>query len=161
MGNIGSFWSASDWVNAREAWMASGQWNHRRVTFKQFCGYNVSGNASKPDEMIRTVKYSTRLEHVWLSQVKVFDTVKEGYFTTGDLDVISEFQIRGYSPSYTLPDGTVILEYAGDILLWNGKAWAVADQVEPVQFGFLAAQVWWRTVLRRTDRSGLGTSVGP
>lgn len=161
MGNLGNFWDLNDYVNAKEAWIAPQGYTHRLITFMKFTEYNVTGNLESPDETFRTVKYHSRSDHIWISQVKVFDTVKGGYFTTGDLNVISNFLIQGYSPGYTLPTGVPIGEYGGDQILWNGKVWAVADQVEPVQFGFMAKQIWWSTVMRRADRSGQGNTVGP
>jgi len=162
MGNLGNFWSATDWQNAQEQWLSTQQYNQRQITFMKFDSYVTQGNASNPDESYRSVKYRIRADHVWLSQVKVFDTVKGGYFTTGDLDVNSSFLIKGFSAAYTLRNGIVIPEYAGDQMIWNGKVWVVADQIEPVQLGgMLAAPTWWRSVLRRTDRSGIGDSPGP
>lgn len=161
MGNLGNFWDLNDYINAKEAFIAPQGYDQRLITFMKFAGYDTTGNLESADETFRTAKYHSRSDHVWLSQVKVFDTVRGGYFTTGDLDVISNFMIQGYTAAYTLPSGVVIKEYAGDQILWNGKLWVVADQVEPVQFGYMAKQVWWRSVLRRNDASGQPNTVGP
>ncbi len=161
MGNLGNFWTAADWQNATELWLSTQAYNHRQIIFRKFTGYETKGPSTLPDQQFRAKKYKTRAEHVWLSQVKVFDTVKAGYFTTGDLDINTTFRVQGYSAAYTLPSGVTVPEYGGDEIVWNGKVWVVADQVEPVQFGYQGAQVWWRTVLRRVDRAGVGNTIGP
>lgn len=151
-------WSASDFNLARELFLGKGSWAHRRIIFRKFKNYASQGTGP---EAFRVPAYDSRQESVWLSNVRVFDTVKGGYFTTGDLDVNSLFQIRGFSPAYTLEDSTPVAEYAGDEVIWNGKVWVVSDQVEPIQFGPTAGVVYWRTVLRAADRSGPGITVGP
>jgi len=165
--DLGNQWTLNDFLNAKEAWLATQSMNHKRVRVFKFEVYETAGtqvnpgtNVVNPNEQFRTPKYSVRLDHVWLSQVKVFDTVKRGYFTTGDLDVYSEFSLQGYSPAYLTIDGVNIPEYAGDLIEWNGKLWEVADQLEPVTWGVLADQVFYRTVLRRTQRTGIGVAVG-
>lgn len=161
MGDMGNWGGLTDYINARQAWLESSGKNQKRVKIHVFQGYDTIGNVTKPDETFRKQKYGVRFEYVWLSSVKVFDTVKGGYFTTGDLDVYSEFYIRGYTAAYTLPNGETNDEYAGDIVEWNGKLWEVSDQLEPVTWGVVANQVLYRTVLRRTQRVGLGIEVGP
>jgi hypothetical protein len=161
MGTLGNNWSASEWQDMKDSWLGTRGYVDRQIVFRKFLSYETKGNPSIPLESFRIATYSTKAEHVWISQVKVFDTVKGGYFTTGDLDVYSNFRIQGFSPGYTLASGVVIPEYGGDEILWNGKVWQVADQIEPVQFGYQAPQIWWRSVLRRTDRSGIGNVVGP
>lgn len=161
MGNLGNFWDLNDYTNAKEAWIAPQGYDHRKIRFMKFASYDVTGNLEIPDETFRKEVYHEREDHVWISFVKVFDTVKGGYFTTGDIDVYSNFLIQGYSAAYSLPTGVQIPEYAGDKIVWNGKVWTVADEVEPIQFGYQAPQVWYRSVLRRSDRAGVGTSVGP
>jgi hypothetical protein len=153
-------WDLSDWQNVRDAFLGQGGYLHRRVVFHKFVGYTISGNSTDPDNMIRIPAFRTRGDHAWLSQVKVFDTVKRGYFTTGDLDVASSFIIRGYTGGYTLPSGAVIPEYAGDQIEWNGKLWIVADQLEPVQAGTNGPIVFYRTTMRRADRSGTEQGAG-
>lgn len=153
-----NFWQAADFENVRSAWLAAQQYSHKKIIFRKFTGYTTKGTG---EEKFRTPSFSARSDHLWLSNVKVFDTVKGGYFTTGDLDVYSTFQIRGFTPGYTLPSGVVIPEYAGDQIIWNGKLWVLADQIEPMQFGYLAGPVFWRSVLRRGDRTGQGITVGP
>lgn len=161
MGNLGNFWDLNDYTNAKEAWTAPQGYDHRRIFFRKFDGYETQGNQTNPNETFRSAKYTTRADHAWISFVKVFDTVKGGYFTTGDLDVYTTFRIQGFSPAYTLGTGVVVGEYAGDEIIWNGKVWVPSDEVEPIQFGYQAKQVFWRTVLRRADRSGQGNTVGP
>lgn len=154
-------WSLNDYLNARDAWFSTRDYVHRRVLLRKFQGWETAGNQPNPNETYRQAKYDQRMVTIWLSQVKVFDTVKGGYFTTGDLNVSSTYLLQGYSAQYSLPDGTVIPEYAGDFIIWNGKVWVIADQLEPVQFGTKVKQVWYNSVLRRADRSGLGTGPGP
>jgi hypothetical protein len=161
MGTISNPFSASEWANFKEAWLSNQGFTHRLILFMKFNGWELVSKSLNPDEQFRKENYATRGAHVWLSNVKVFDTVKGGYFTTGDLDIYSDFRLQGYTAGYTLDNGTVIDEYGGDKIVWNGKVWVVSDQIEPVQFGFQGAQIWWRTVLRRTDRSGPGIGVGP
>jgi hypothetical protein len=161
MGDLGNSWRMSDFVNAQRAWIGQQSKSHRQIILWKFLEYETAGNLINPSETIRRIKYAQRLDHVWLSLVKVYDTVKGGYFTTGDLDVHSDFALQGYSASYTLPDNTIIPEYGGDVVQWNGKLWEVADQLEPVQWGYQAKQVFFHTVLRRTQRSGIGVQVGP
>lgn len=162
MGTLGNNWQASEWQDMKDAWLGTRGYTDRQIIFRKFLDYETKGNSSVTIETFRVPNYAARAEHAWLSSVKVFDTVKGGYFTTGDLDVYSNFRIQGFSPGYTLPNGTVIPEYAGDEIIWNGKVWVVADQIEPVQpGGYQAPQIWWRSVLRRTDRSGVGNVVGP
>ena len=166
MGDLGNQWTLNDWVNAKQAWLASQNMNHKRVKVYKFECFETQGtqdgigNQVNPNELFRSPKWLARLDHVWLSSVKVFDTVKHGYFTTGDLDVYSEFYLQGYSSSYTTTDGVFIPEYVGDLIEWNGKLWEVADQLEPMTWGYLADQVFYRTVMRRTQRTGLGTTPG-
>lgn len=163
MGTLGNNWSASEWQDMKDSWLGTRGYSDRQIVFRKFLEYETKGSAlTNSDESFRVAKYAVRAEHAWLSNVKVFDTVKGGYFTTGDLDCYTTFRIQGYSPAYTLPSGTVVGQYAGDEILWNGKIWVVADMIEPVQpGGYQAPQIWWRTVMRRTDRSGAGNVVGP
>lgn len=161
MGNLGNFWDLNDFINAKEAWIAPQGYTHRKILFQQFAGYETQGNLVKPDETFRLPKYNVRAEHIWISFIKVFDTVKGGYFTTGDLDCYSNFKIQGFTPAYSLTEGVEISEYAGDQIVWNGQLWACTDVVEPIQFGYQAPQVWWRTTLRRSDRTSQGNTVGP
>ena len=154
-------WNLADFLNAREAWLSTRGYSNKKVYVMRFMGWVNSGNPTNVNETFREAKYATRNDTVWLSQVKVFDTVRGGYFTTGDLNVSSTFRLQGYSPAYTLPNGTTIAEYAGDEIVWNGKIWVVADQLEPIQFGAKTKQVWYNTVLRRAQRSGPGTEAGP
>jgi len=165
--DLGNQWELNDYINAREAWLATQNKNHKRVRVWKFECYEIQGsqvgiqpNEVNPNEQFRVPKWNIRQDHVWLSQVKVYDTVKNGYFTTGDLDVYSEYLIQGYSPAYTTIDGIMIPEYAGDLIEWNGKLWEVSDQLEPVTWGVLSNQVFYRTVLRRTQRTGTGSSPG-
>lgn len=162
MSDLGNYLDViGDWKNARDSWLASMGKAYKRVRLHLFQGYETTGNQANPNETFRRPKYVPKLEHIWLSQVKVYDTVKMGYFTTGDLDVYSEFIIRGYSPEYLLESGTAVDEYSGDLVEWNGKFWEVSDQLEPVTYGPHTPHVWYRTVLRRTNRSGAGTESGP
>lgn len=156
-----NLWSLPDFLNAKDAWLSTRGYSNRRVLVRKFQGWVVAGNPSNDNETYREAKFSSRNDTVWLSQVKVYDTVKGGYFTTGDLNVSSTFILQGYSAAYTLPDGTVLPEYAGDEIVWNGKIWVVADQLDPIQFGTKTKQVWYNSVLRRAQRSGLGTTPGP
>lgn len=159
MRDLGNRWDLNDFLNAKNSWTAQQGKSHVRVRIWKFNGYNTE-NSSNPNETFRTPVYEMREDHLWLSQVKVYDTVRGGYFTTGDLDVVSEMELQGYSAAYTLPTGTVIPEYAGDLVEWNGKLWEVADQLEPTQWGYQAAQVYFRSVLRRSQRSGSGIVPG-
>lgn len=154
-------WGLLDFLNAKDAWFSTRGYANRKVLVAKFQGWVNAGNPNNPNEQFREAKYATRQETVWLSQVKVYDTVRGGYFTTGDLNVSSSFVLQGYSAAYTLPNGTVLSEYAGDEIVWNGKIWVVADQLDPVQFGAKTKQVWYTTVLRRAQRSGLTTNTGP
>jgi hypothetical protein len=156
---IGVGWQASDWQNVRDSWLAGAVWNQRHVVFRKFLHYDAQGTTE--DETARFPVYQTIGKDIWLSQIKVYDTVKGGYFTTGDLDCTSEFLVQGASAGYKLPNGVVVPENAGDEIIWNGKIWKVADQVDPVQQGLQGGHIYYRTVLRRTDRSGLGVSSGP
>jgi hypothetical protein len=158
--SLDNIWTASDSNLVRDSFLAAGSYLHRQVLFRKFTGYSTLGSSANIDEMIRTPRYAVRTGHVWLSQIKVFDTVKGGYFTTGDLDVASSFIIQGYSSAYTLSDGTVIPEYAGDEIVWNGKLWSVADQLEPVQAGMQSPIIFYRTTLRRSDRAGTEQGAG-
>lgn len=160
MGDLGNFFDLNDHLNTRNAWLESMGKAYKKVRVYTFESYETAGNQTNPNETFRRVKYSGRDEFVWLSMVKVYDTVKAGYFTTGDLDVYSEFPLRGFSPAYGLPSTVNVSEYSGDIVDWNGKLWEVADQLEPVTSGVHANQVWYRTLLRRTNRSGIGIEVG-
>jgi hypothetical protein len=156
-----NLWNLQDYLNAKDSWLSTRGYSNRRVLVRKFQGWVVAGNLSNDNETYREAKFSSRNDTVWLSQVKVFDTVKGGYFTTGDLNVSSTFILQGCSAAYTLPDGTVLPEYAGDEIVWNGKIWVVADQLDPIQFGTKTKQVWYNSVLRRAQRSGLGTTPGP
>jgi len=160
MGYLQSPWDINDFVNARDAVFSESQWVHFQVIFRKFLGYELMNPDRTPLEQYNVPQYATRAEHVWLSSVKVFDTVKGGYFTTGDLDVNSFFKIQGYAPAEVLPTGVKISEYAGDQIIWNGKVWVLSDQIEPVQFGIIPGTVYWRSVLRAVDRSSQGTTPG-
>jgi hypothetical protein len=156
-----NLWTLHDYLNGMDAWLTSRGWYNRKVFVMKFLNWVTDGNPSNVNEQFREAKYASRNDTVWLSQVKVYDTVKGGYFTTGDLNVSSTFILQGYSPAYTLADSTSIPEYAGDEIVWNGKIWVVADQLEPRQYGTKTKQVWYSSVLRRAQRSGLGTTAGP
>lgn len=153
-------WNLPDFLNAKDAWFSTRGYVNRKVLVSKFQGWVNAGNKNNVNEQFREARHAVRNDTVWLSQVKVYDTVKGGYFTTGDLTVASSFVLQGYSAAYTLPNGTVIPEYAGDEIVWNGKIWVVADQLDPVQFGAKTTQVWYVTVLRRAQRSGLTTTTG-
>jgi len=161
MASMGNFWSVADIENMSKAWLSGQEFTHRQVIFRKFIAYERRGNQTNPNETFRAAKYAERAEHVWISEVKVYDTVKKGYFTTGDMDCASTFRIQGVTPQYTLANGVVVPEYGGDEIIWLGKIWVVTDQVEPVEFTFKAPQVWWRTVMRKTERSGIGNAPGP
>jgi hypothetical protein len=161
MGDLGNWGGIGDYDNARKAWLESSGKNQKRVKVYIFQGYDKQGNVTKPDETFRKPKWTVRFEYVWLSALKSIDLIKGGYFTVSDLDVYSEFLLRGYTAAYTLVNKVVNDEYAGDIVEWNGKLWEVADQLEPVTWGVAANQVWYHTILRRTNRSGLGIEIGP
>jgi hypothetical protein len=160
MGNLANLWGIEDYLNARDAFLSESQWVQFQVVFRQFRSYEEKNSDKFIMEQFKKAVYSDRAEYLWLSNVKVFDTVKGGYFTTGDLDVNSFFQMRGFTEGYILPNGVRIKEYAGDQVIWNGKLWIVSDQVEPVQFGILPSAVYWRTVLRAVQRTGQGTTPG-
>lgn len=161
MGNLSNIWDISDYINARDAFLSESQWVQFKVIFRKFRAYESKDIEKFVMEQFRVPRYSERAEYLWLSSVKVYDTVKGGYFTTGDLDVNSFFQMRGFTEGYILPNGTVVQEYAGDQIVWNGKLWIVSDQVEPVQFGILPQAVYWRSVLRAVQRTGQGVTPGP
>ncbi len=160
MGDLGNFFDLNDYTNVRRSWLEAAAKGQKQVRVWVFQGYDILGNQANPNETFRKQKYVAKNANVYLSNVKVYDTVKRGYFTTGDLDVYSEFYIRGYSSAYTLATDVKVDEYAGDLVEWNGKLWEVSDQLEPVTVGILTNQVWYRTVLRRTQRSGTGIEVG-
>lgn len=166
--DLGNQWTLNDYMNAKNAWLAGQNKNHRRVRVYKFENYSTVGtqsnsgtNVVNPNELFRQPVFKSRLDHVFLSQVKVFDTVRGGYFTTGDLDVYSEFVLQGYSAGYLTVSGIPIPEYVGDMIEWNGKLWEVADQLDPVSWGFQAEPVYYHTVLRRTQRTNLGITGGP
>lgn len=161
MGNLSNLWGIGDYINARDAFLSESQWVQFQVIFRQFRSYEGKNSDRTPLEQYKVPIYSSRAEYLWLSSVKVYDTVKGGYFTTGDLDVNSFFQMRGFTEGYILPNGTTVKEYGGDQVIWNGKLWIVSDQVEPVQFGILPQAVYWRTVLRAVQRTGQGITPGP
>src|ERR1700733_10684020 len=121
MGTLGNNWQASEWQDMKDAWLGTRGYTDRQIVFRKFLEYEAKGNQNVTIESFRTPKYAQRAEHIWLSNVKVFDTVKGGYFTTGDLDVYSTFRIQGFTSQYSLPSGVVIPEYAGDEVEWNGK----------------------------------------
>lgn len=161
MADVSNGWQLNDHLNVKKAWLGQMGKSHRRVRVYQFNGYELQGNTVNPSEAFRNATYKIRDDHVWLSAVKAFDQVRGGFFSTGDLDVNSEFPIQGNSPGLLLPDETSIPEYGGDLIQWNGQLFEVADVLEPVQFGFQALQIWYRTVLRKTNRAGIGVKVGP
>lgn len=161
MGDLGNFGNLEDWKNVRDAWLGSAGKTHRKIRLYTFLEYVVMGNQTNPNETFRKQKYSVRHDHAWLSFIKVFDTVKKGYFTTGDIDIVSEFPVRGFISAYSLPGGVQIKECAGDLIEWNGNLWEVADILEPIQFGINAPQAWYHTVMRKTNISGQGIVVGP
>jgi hypothetical protein len=161
MGTLGNNWSAAEWQDMKDSWLGTRGYVDKQIIFRKFMSYDMRGNLSNTIETFRIAKYSQRSEHVWLSQVKVFDTVKGGYFTTGDLDIYSNFKMQGFTSGYKLPTGVVVKPYGGDEVIWNGKIWVIADQIEPVQFSYQAPQIWWRSVVRRADRSSQGNVVGP
>jgi hypothetical protein len=161
MGDLGNWASLDDYRNARSSWLESSGRSQKRVRIHIYQGYELMGNQTNPNETFRKQRFSAKFDYIWISEVKVFDTVKGGYFTTGDLNVCSEIQLRGYSAAYTLPNGTTVDEYAGDLVEWNGKLWEVADQLAPITWGVLTNQVFYNTILRRTQRSGVGIEVGP
>ena len=148
---------ASDFMNLRDAAIAQLGYVARNILFRKFMGYNFTGTGM---ERFRTATYAERGETVWLSQIKAFDVSRGGRFTTGDLDVYSIFQIQGFSASIDLPNDTQVGEYGGDQIIWNGKLWVVADQVEPVPFGPMTEAIFYRTVLRHADRRGQGVTPG-
>src|SRR5882672_2344899 len=102
MGTLGNNWQASEWQDMKDSWLGTRGYVDRQVIFRKFLLYEIKGNQNVQLESFRVVKYSQRAVHVWLSQVKVFDTVKRGYFTTGDLDIYSNFRIQGFSAGYNL-----------------------------------------------------------
>src|SRR5713101_4686022 len=153
---IDTQWDVNDWQLARDLFQSKASYTHRKVIVRKFRNYQTRNPDRPTIEQFRTPVYDERADHVWLSWVRVFDTVKGGYFTTGDMDVNSSFQLIGFSPAYIRPNGVRIEEYAGDELIWNGKIWIVSDQVEPIQFGMKGGVVYWRTVMRRVDRSSQG-----
>jgi hypothetical protein len=160
MGNISNLWGIEDYINARDAFLSESQWVQLQVIYRKWGGWEKKNADVTPLEQFNVPRYYTRAEYLWLNSVKVYDTVKGGYFTTGDLDVNSFFQLRGYTDGYVLPNGKIIKEYGGDQIIWNGKLWVVSDQVEPVQFGILPQAVYWRSVLRAVQRTGQGTTSG-
>lgn len=162
MGDLGNFGGGlEDYKNAKDSWLSSSGKSHRKVKLYTFLEYVNMGNQANPNETFRKQRYSVRDDHAWLSFIKVFDTVKKGYFTTGDVDIVSDFSVRGFTSAYNLPSGVSIPEYAGDLIEWNGSLWEVADILEPIQFGLNAPQAWFHTVMRKTTTSGRGIVVGP
>lgn len=150
--------SAADWQTFGENFRANLNWLSRTITFRKFQGFSMKGATGI--EQHRVPQYTEREEIVWLADVKVYDTVKGGYFTTGDLDIHSPFQIQGFSPAYSLPNGEEVSEYGGDEIIWNGKIWVPSDQIEPRPLGPRSGIVFWRTVLRVTQRSSQGLGAG-
>jgi hypothetical protein len=161
MAELGNTGDVNDYKNAKEAWLSSQAKNNRKIEVYVFIGYEVQGNQSNPNETFRIPKFEHRIDSAYLSLVKVYDTVKGGYFTTGDLNCYTDFVVQGFSQGVTLSNGVVLDEYAGDIIRWNGKLWEVADVLDPVQWGYKSPTVFYSTVLRRTNRSGIGIEVGP
>jgi hypothetical protein len=161
MGEL-SNWSGdlNDYLNARKSWLESSGRSQKRVRIYIFQGYETMGNTTNPNETFRKQKYVVKNDSIWIAEVKVYDTVKQGYFTTGDLNICSETKLRGFSPAYLLPSGVRVDEYSGDIVEWNGKLWEVADQLAPITWGVLTDQVFFNCIIRRTNRSGIGTEVG-
>lgn len=159
--SIDNFWDLNDYLLARDAWLMAQGYNSHKVIVRRFRAFETK-NVDRPQmERYRVPVYDERQDTIYLSQVKVFDTVKGGYFTTGDLDVNTSFQIFGMSPAQVLPDGTKLSENAGDQIIWNGKVWQIADQVEPIIQGPKGQVIFYRSVLRRVDRSGQGVTPGP
>jgi len=162
MGDMGNTWQMGDYLNAKYAWIGQMAKSHRMVNVYKFQEYAVEGNQTSFSETIRVPVYNKRTDHAWIDMVKVFDTVRGGYFTTGDIHVNTEYALQGYSAGYTSTDGGVnIPEYAGDLIEWNGKLWAVADVLEPVQWGYLAKQVFFVTVMRKTQVTNISVRIGP
>lgn len=153
MSDLGNSWELNDYLNARDAWRGQANKSHHRVIFWKFDGY-TAGRSTNPNEAGRTPRYVKRLDHVWLSTLKGFDAVKKQYFSTGDITVNSSFKIRGFTAAYSIPDGDSIDEYAGDLIQWGGSLWEVADQLEPITWGYMANQVFYVSIMRRTSRIG-------
>lgn len=161
MGDLGNFFDLNDFDNARKAWLESAGKSQKRVRIYIFQGYDTLGNRTNPNETFRKQKYVTKNDYVWLSSFSQLDLLRDSRIQAGDLECYSEFLLRGFSPSYILPNEKKVDEYAGDLIEWNGKLWEVSDQLEPVTWGVHTKQVWYRTAIRRTQRSGVGIEIGP
>lgn len=148
--DLGNFGGLDDYTNAKDAWIGSSGKSHRLVLYYAFQEYTSSGSAI-PDEKFRQIVYATKKTHIWLAFIKPQDTTVGGRFTTGDLDINSEFQLQGYQAPTTLPDGTVVPGRGSDLVGWNGKLWEVADVLEPIQWGYQEAQVFYHTVMRHSS----------
>jgi len=159
--SLDNYWDLNDYNLARDGFLMAQGYNSHRVIVRKFRSFEFKNPDRPAVERYRVPVYAERQDTIYLSQVKVFDTVKAGYFTTGDLDVNTTFQLFGQSPALILPNGVKLNENAGDQIIWNGKIWQVADQVEPIIQGYKGQVIFWRSVLRRIDRSGQGTSSGP
>jgi len=160
MSDLGNSWELNDYTNAEKAWAGQANKSHHQVIVWKFDGYDAGKNIN-PNEVVRTPRYIKRSDHVWLSTLKGFDAAKAGIFLPGDISVNSTFLIQGYSAAYTLPDGMPVPEYSGDYIQWNGSLWAVADQLEPIQWGYDSRQVFYVSILRRNQRVGDNSRVGP
>lgn len=158
---MGNFGDLNDYANARTSWLTSQGKSHRQVAVYIFQEYEKLGNQSNPNETFRKQKYSKKLDHAWLSYIKVFDTIRNAQVTTGDIDIISEFPLRGFSSSYVTPDGATVPDCAGDLIEWDGRLWEVADILEKIQFGYQFGVTWYHTVMRKTNSIGQGIIVEP
>lgn len=159
--SLDNYWGLEDYILAREAFVMAQGYNAHKVIVRKFRSFETKNADGPKVNQYRVPIYANRQDSVYLGPVKVYDTVKGGYFTTGDIDVNSVFQLFGQSPAQILPDGTKLSENAGDQIIWNGKIWQVSDQIEPIIQGPKAPEIFFRTVMRRVDRSGQGITPGP
>lgn len=157
---VENFWDYNDFANFRDAYFSQAGYVDRRVLFKRFTGWKTLNAEGPTIEQIKVAEFAQKRTHVYISEVKQFDTDRRGAFVAGDMDCLSTFQIRGRTPGYVTEQGERIDEYAGDEIIWSGKVWRVADQVEPIIAGLMTGTVYYRTVIRRHDLSGPGTSPG-
>lgn len=132
-------WRIKDARHLRESYVKLHQWIERPVIFMQF----VSQVAGDGIDVPATLTFRKRREYVFVEDIPELDNRFDEQWATGEILVFSLFDIKGADFRSSRP---------ADRLIYLNAEWVVADQPSPIQAGVEGPILFYKTVMRRTDR---------
>ena len=136
---MSAHWRRKDARYMRETWIKLHQWTERVIIFVQFVGQVFGDNVDTPP----VYTFRKRRDYIFTPGIHALDKDFQGQWATGEIEVFSTFLIQGADFKGARPSDRVI---------YLNSEFVVADQPSSVLLGAEGPVIFYKTVMRRSDR---------